>query len=143
MLGSNPTKNKVLGKEVYFRYCHEINKVLLLIWFAKKQQSFLKGNYIPTTHEGFLNSSMIFLAKANFMNNIMVQSLKSRHDCLNLQGYAASQFFQSDEYKRLLDQTQQLQLAITKHIHLLTERFKRNNLQIHNLNIVGSSNVSL
>lgn len=72
---NNPMKNQMLSKEVYFRYCHEFNKVLLLVWFAKKQQTFIKNNLLPSSSESLVNTSFLMLIKASIINSAVLNAL--------------------------------------------------------------------
>jgi serine/threonine protein kinase len=127
------TDEEVLN-ELDFRYRHEKNKILFLIYTVKKIQKYLKMGFFVKRKYEFYNISIFLIKKALTMNILNIKNLDNQMNYYNLN---------SEYFERLEKNTERRQKIIQifkedmndleSYLNLLLERAKNEKIQIQHM----------
>ena len=88
-------------KEITFRYNHEKNKILFMVYTVKKIQKCLKdGHLLPMTPDLY-NLSLILMKKASVLNECNIIHLQNKTNVYNLNQNYFNDFLASPDYQQV------------------------------------------
>ena len=120
---SGPNMNVIMNlgdphsanQEVFFRYCHEANKVLFLLRCVRRIFDFLHANKI---YKSIMIFGCFLLIKAKFRVQYLLSSLVRREN--KYKQLRFKQFLRSEQYEQIVIQFQKLK----KHCSVMENRLK-------------------
>ncbi len=130
-------------REISFRYNHEKNKILFLVYTVKKIQKSIKFNYfLPMKHQ-LLNISLLLLKKALVLNNCNESHLVQGNNVFNLNENFFKGIKSSPKYKEIVNTFKVDKNNFMNYLGLIIERAKENNITIVYQNIINQPNPQL
>ena len=100
-LAKDKIQRELALKEITFRYNHEKNKILFMVYTVKKIQKSLKdGRFVPLTAELY-NFSLMLMKKASVLNECNIIHLQNRTNVYNLNQAYFNDFLGSPEYQQV------------------------------------------
>jgi serine/threonine protein kinase len=129
----------IISTEVYFRYCHELNKIFFQVYSVHKLQSFLKESLFLDGTAVIMNICFIIIREALARNFLLIDSLKASKNTLEVHQYAFQTFCSSPKFRITLDALESNALSLKKHLLLIVKRFKANNVPLSYPDLITES----
>ena len=117
--------------QMYYRYCHELNKVFFFIYATKKMQSFLKKGRFPEASELIMNISLLTLKKGIVFNNNLFSALINNVNIFNLYKPDFPSFCSSERYTEIKTHSNNNKDSMFKHLSLVCDRARENKIRVN------------
>ena len=120
--------NENVSKEIFYRFCHEINKVRFFSYTLKVITRILKNRSFPTLDQSLMSLSVLIMLKAIVTNKIMKETIEKSENYYNFNPDTFHIFIDSIYRSKILGITGPLNQSLKKHYDLLGKRINHNNL---------------
>lgn len=130
-------------QEVLYRYRHELNKGLFLIFSAHKFSESIKFGRFPETNGSLHNLCMLSVLKALMIVRMVINTIKTRNNAYKMDDEAISWFFQSTSAKEISDEADKLKEELKKHYQLLSNRAAKNKIEFRHGKLLQVPNLTL
>lgn len=101
-LAKDQIQRELTLKEITFRYNHEKNKILFIVYTVKKIQKSLKDGFLVPLTADMYNLSLVLLKKAAVLNECNIIHLQNRTNVYNLNQNYFNHFLSSMDYQQVL-----------------------------------------
>jgi serine/threonine protein kinase len=114
--------------EVFFRYCHELNKIYFLVYSVHKIQSFVKENVFASAQSHLMNLSLLILKKGTVLAEELSYSIKTGANVFKLHDYCLKIFLKSARVTEVILYLETNIKSTKDHFTLITKRCEANKL---------------
>lgn len=135
--------NNTLSKEVFFRYSHQMNKTYFLVFAARKIGEIIKQRSFPEIDNNLLNVTILILLKGITMNKILLETLKTSENYLQLTSGPFELFLKSEHKQKIEILANDLNVSMKKHVSTWFQRVSQNRKNFQYDSLVNSGKVSL
>jgi len=125
------------ANEVYYRYCHELNKVYFLVYSVHKIQSFVKDGVFASANPQLMNLSLLILKKGIVCAEDFSQTIKTGANVFKLHEYCLAMFLKSSRASEIVLYLETNLKSMNDHFKLVSNRCEANKIQIAYKEIMG------
>jgi len=126
-----------LHNQMYFRYCHELNKVFFLIYATKKMQMLLKTSRFPQASELIMNISLLTVKKGLVFITSLCSAIANKFNILKLYEEEFPSFCNSEQYAEIWAHASKSRKSMLSHLSLICERAERNQIKVRYYDTIG------
>ena len=127
---------KLAFKEISFRYNHEKNKILFMVYVVKKIQKHLKDGCFQNLLDHLFNLSVLILKKAVVLNECNIIHLNNRTNVYKRNQNYFNAMMQTSEYKKLIDIFMVDRERMIGYLDLLNKRASKSGIYLNNRNLI-------
>lgn len=130
-------------QEVLYRYKHELNKALFLIFSAHKFSESIKFGRFPETNTSLHNLCMLSVLKALMLTRMVINTVNAKINAFKIEEEAILWFFESTAAKEILSEAEKLKDALKQHFQLLSNRAAKNKISFRHGQLLQMPNLTL
>jgi serine/threonine protein kinase len=122
--------NKLIVKEISYRYSHEKNKIMFIVFTVKRIQKLLMNDILLIATEVLMNLSMLALKKAIMLNDSISCVIISKVNVFSINPQYFSLFVQSPESDEIAKFFATEKLSLAHYLTLIQQRTAINGLPV-------------
>ena len=127
-------------KEIEYRYSHEKNKLLFIIYTVKKIQKYLKTGYFLKKKYEFQNISIFLTKKALSQNQGNIINLEKNQNIYNINPFYFKKIINSDKKSNLLKIFTRDSSNFKNYLNLLLKRSEEKKIKIQHMYTIKEKN---
>lgn len=123
--------------EVFYRYCHELNKIYFLVYSVHKIQSFVKDGVFASANSQLMNLSLLILKKGIIIAEDFSYSIKTGANIFRLHEYCLKIFLKSARVTEIILYLETNIKSMKDHFTLINRRCEANRVTVSYDDILG------
>lgn len=126
-------------KEISYRYNHEKNKIMFIVFTVKRIQKLLMNDILLLSAEILMNISILALKKAVIINDSLSSVISSKVNVFNIAPQFFNLFCQSPEAEDIAKLFAAERLSLTHYLTLIQQRAAANGFSVRNHELISKA----
>lgn len=131
--------NKLIVKEISYRYSHEKNKIMFIVFTVKRIQKLLMNDILLLAAEALMNISILAIKKAVILNDSLSSVIASKVNMFSITQQYFNIFCQSPESEDIGKLFVAEKLSLTHYLTLIQQRAVINGFSVRHHELISKT----